>query len=221
MVARTVYAGWSYGGDHLKHFGILGQKWGVRRYQNEDGTLTEEGKRRYLSVDGHTMGLYNQVADRMNAELPKINKKYDKVDLNDDANNLQYTKEVRDLYQKHYRDVLAKDIGTDSSTLSGQKWLEDVLGYTAFDDEVNALEAKVKEKEKKETSKISSSSSKSGSSSMKVTDYSNKKMNQSQAINQAYSDLEKQIPNFNNLPLDKQDELFFNYINESGLYKWM
>ena len=31
----------------LAHHGILGQKWGVRRFQNEDGTLTEEGKKRY------------------------------------------------------------------------------------------------------------------------------------------------------------------------------
>jgi len=31
----------------LYHHGIKGQKWGVRRYQNEDGTLTEEGKKRY------------------------------------------------------------------------------------------------------------------------------------------------------------------------------
>lgn len=34
-------------GIHLEHHGIKGQKWGERRFQNEDGTLTEEGKRRY------------------------------------------------------------------------------------------------------------------------------------------------------------------------------
>lgn len=31
----------------LYHHGILGQKWGVRRYQNEDGSLTDDGRRRY------------------------------------------------------------------------------------------------------------------------------------------------------------------------------
>lgn len=33
--------------DELKHYGIQGMKWGVRRYQNEDGTLTSAGKARY------------------------------------------------------------------------------------------------------------------------------------------------------------------------------
>ena len=31
----------------LEHSGIKGQKWGIRRFQNEDGSLTEEGKKRY------------------------------------------------------------------------------------------------------------------------------------------------------------------------------
>jgi len=32
--------------DYLQHWGIKGQKWGVRRFQNEDGTRTEAGKKR-------------------------------------------------------------------------------------------------------------------------------------------------------------------------------
>lgn len=35
----------------LYHHGIKGQKWGVRRYQNEDGSLTSAGKKRYNSAD--------------------------------------------------------------------------------------------------------------------------------------------------------------------------
>lgn len=37
--------------EELTHHGILGQKWGVRRYQNQDGSLTAAGKKRLEQKD--------------------------------------------------------------------------------------------------------------------------------------------------------------------------
>lgn len=42
---------WNNGGMELYHWGIKGMKWGVRRYQNKDGTLTPAGIRRYAKQD--------------------------------------------------------------------------------------------------------------------------------------------------------------------------
>ena len=36
--------------DYISHHGILGMKWGIRRYQNKDGSLTDEGRKR-LGLD--------------------------------------------------------------------------------------------------------------------------------------------------------------------------
>lgn len=35
----------------IEHHGIMGQKWGIRRYQNKDGSLTPEGRARYGNVE--------------------------------------------------------------------------------------------------------------------------------------------------------------------------
>lgn len=56
---------------YIAHHGVKGQKWGIRRYQNEDGTLTTEGKKHYYgrvdavqkdinSFKGHEKGIYSK-----------------------------------------------------------------------------------------------------------------------------------------------------------------
>ncbi len=47
----------------LVHYGILGMKWGVRRYQNSDGTLTPAGKKRYndMSDDDLSESIHKQI----------------------------------------------------------------------------------------------------------------------------------------------------------------
>lgn len=56
--------------DELYHFGIFGMKWGVRRYQNKDGSLTEEGKKHY--------GNYKESQTRQKAVNKEYNKLWDK-----------------------------------------------------------------------------------------------------------------------------------------------
>ena len=47
--------------DELQHHGILGQKWGVRRFQNYDGTLTARGKKRELKSAGQYKRALNRI----------------------------------------------------------------------------------------------------------------------------------------------------------------
>ena len=61
----------------LEHHGIKGQKWGVRRYQNPDGTLTEAGKKRVAKAGSYLNP--NRKQRRVNTlERGEVSGKYNK-----------------------------------------------------------------------------------------------------------------------------------------------
>ena len=66
---------WQYQNtDELYHHGILGMKWGVRRYQNKDGSLTPKGKKRYSEDYNETRNITGKGLKRMsNDDLRKVN----------------------------------------------------------------------------------------------------------------------------------------------------
>ena len=66
----------------LYHHGIKGQRWGIRRFQNEDGSLTAEGKQRY-EVGTVTKIDRNGVTTKQQQMSEKGKKRY-KQDLKDD-----------------------------------------------------------------------------------------------------------------------------------------
>lgn len=57
--------------DSLYHHGIIGQKWGVRRFQNKDGSLTSEGAKRY---GDNTKSLTLKVGSKSSKEARKAEK---------------------------------------------------------------------------------------------------------------------------------------------------
>lgn len=63
--------------NSLAHYGILGMKWGVRRYQNKDGSYTSAGKKRkqkdYIHEDYANAHSKKSVKSMSNAELKARN----------------------------------------------------------------------------------------------------------------------------------------------------
>ena len=76
--------------DYIYHHGIKGQRWGVRRYQNADGTLTAAGRRR-LNLSNNNLKGSQKIADSSS----KITNEFGKI--NDSVGNIKTNKKTYDL----------------------------------------------------------------------------------------------------------------------------
>lgn len=99
--------------DELQHHGVKGQKWGVRRYQNKDGSLTPEGKKRTrvsLSVYGAAVRKAKSDAKASNKERVKSGEKLSMMEKHKNVKLAQEkTKEILLGPDGHLRDTTIKE----------------------------------------------------------------------------------------------------------------
>lgn len=103
-----------YGPSYLAHHGIKGQKWGVRRYMNEDGSLTPAGEARYRNTS------YAKGLNRIDSDVAKtIHKKA--------VNEVKIQKAVNKGQTEKANELRKASEAADKAIASGRKAQADLL----------------------------------------------------------------------------------------------
>ena len=109
----------------FKHHGILGQKWGVRRYQNEDGSLTVAGmKRRAQQIDKSNAKYLKKYGETINKKVSKAVEPYMNVyaqrELNTSVRKLKKNGKDSKKYIYQYNKKLATLMNTAVGDLKNE-----------------------------------------------------------------------------------------------------
>ena len=135
----------------LYHWGIKGMKWGVRRYQNSDGSLTAAGRKRYTDKDGNLnaagkkkFGNSVKTKTESEAETPKrksvkdmtddeLNKAVIRARQEDEYNRLrpEPKPEVKNATAKAFAKRLVNEVAVPALINSGKNALQKALDKQA------------------------------------------------------------------------------------------
>lgn len=135
--------------NELKHWGILGMKWGVRRYQNEDGSLTPEGKERYLKKvddivrdENKTYKVTSKAIDEFNKRIPEFNSYMEKKGWAGENVDWQSHMEEQNNYlasewKKIFKELANKEYGEIANKVydNEEEWMSQFLYYHLYTDE--------------------------------------------------------------------------------------
>jgi len=118
--------------DELQHWGVPGMRWGVRRYQNKDGSLTKAGKKRYgTRTNFERVQAAKKAAEKYNSKEAKAKRK---ADARAEAEIEKYRKKMEPKSKKDDKDDSDEPKTTSGNDAAETKPKKSVLSELSDDD---------------------------------------------------------------------------------------